>query len=107
MQSWNLPRFPNRPGSATSPRQSKFDTSRHSGTTSPTGRVRSQFRRHTLHSQKSGSRSIAGIQVAHGRPRCLRSPYEEGAVTEYRLVAEPRVDLDVGAAFAWYEKRAD
>jgi len=24
-------------------------------------------------------------------------------VTEYRLVAEPRVDLDVGAAFAWYE----
>jgi plasmid stabilization system protein ParE len=24
-------------------------------------------------------------------------------VTEYRLVAEPRVDLDVAAAFAWYE----
>lgn len=24
-------------------------------------------------------------------------------MTEYRLVAEPRVDLDVGAAFAWYE----
>ena len=24
-------------------------------------------------------------------------------MTEYWLVAEPRVDLDVGAAFAWYE----
>lgn len=24
-------------------------------------------------------------------------------MTEYRLVAEPPVDLDVGAAFAWYE----
>ena len=24
-------------------------------------------------------------------------------MTEYRLVAESRVDLDVGAAFAWYE----
>src|SRR5437773_714181 len=35
--------------------------------------------------------------------RLSRSPYEEGAVTEYRPVAEPRVDLDVGAAFAWYE----
>jgi plasmid stabilization system protein ParE len=25
-------------------------------------------------------------------------------VTEYRLVAEPRVDLDVAAAYDWYEK---
>ena len=24
-------------------------------------------------------------------------------MTEYRLVAEPRVDLDIGAVFAWYE----
>jgi plasmid stabilization system protein ParE len=24
-------------------------------------------------------------------------------VTEYRLISEPRVDLDVEAAFAWYE----
>jgi len=24
-------------------------------------------------------------------------------VTEYRLVAEPRADLDVAAAFDWYE----
>ena len=24
-------------------------------------------------------------------------------MTEYRLVAEPRADLDVAAAFAWYE----
>lgn len=25
-------------------------------------------------------------------------------MTEYRLVAEPRADLDVAAAFEWYEK---
>jgi hypothetical protein len=25
-------------------------------------------------------------------------------VTEYRLVAQPRVDLDVAATFDWYEK---
>ena len=25
-------------------------------------------------------------------------------MTEYRLVAEPRADLDVAAAFDWYEK---
>ena len=25
-------------------------------------------------------------------------------MTEYRLLAEPRVDLDVAAAFEWYEK---
>jgi len=24
-------------------------------------------------------------------------------VTDYRLVAEPRVDLDVAAAYQWYE----
>jgi hypothetical protein len=25
-------------------------------------------------------------------------------MTEYRLVAEPRVDLDVAATFEWYEQ---
>jgi len=28
-------------------------------------------------------------------------------VTEYRLVAEPEVDLDVAAAFEWYENERD
>ena len=42
-------------------------------------------------------------QPRSASPRCPRSSDEPGSLTEYRIVAAPRVDLDIAAMHQWYE----
>jgi hypothetical protein len=40
-------------------------------------------------------------QPRSASPRCPRSSDEPGSLTEYRIVAEPRVDRDLAATHQW------